>query len=81
MRAPENPVPLITVFIFISLALVSTAQTQLINGRCYLKCKIPLAVEIKCGSNGINYQNKQELLCAKKLCYPGERPSISIPDA
>jgi len=60
----------ITIFLLTGL-LISKSQTQLINEKCYLRCPVPLQVDVKCGSNGVSYQNMAELLCAKVLCYPG----------
>lgn len=39
---------------------------------CKYPCPIPMDVDVKCGSNGIDYQNLQELLCAKSHCDPCE---------
>jgi len=40
------------------------------NGKCQTRCLIPLDIDLKCGSNGLTYQNNEELDCAQRLCFP-----------
>ena len=55
-------------FIFAAILLEGVCA----NGICKLVCPIPLTVDVKCGSNGVTYQNMEELLCAKMYCEPSE---------
>jgi len=53
------------------LVLVNIFCISQINGeKCVLKCLVPIDVDLKCGSNGVTYQNMEELECAKSLCFP-----------